>query len=493
MGRGSRVNRARRQQISRAAREIYSLARTRGLAVDQIQDQLLRSFPHEMAPGEARMHAMGWTAPVVREGLLALAAEGGHDAPALELIDVSRWLRGEHRPRTWLKPLCQLFQCHQAKLGWPAQGNEIAIDFTNRACTEQSLPKSDSRGTSKPVFLQFINPEILQLYGVLKHFPPNALSRLALLLSRYALLISDGILVMPASYLFEVPFIQTLLDNLAPIRDAGLLGFASPAPDLYQYAPAKRHEYRNEPNLFPAYFQHADDHIGDANSLIWIPRVLRSSAQDITAAWHAESHHGGLWDQLQASGRNGQSPHRSRVETEIANVPVRLEGRAFVARYVLPLIPLEFGPREETLVSLLISRSYLESYLDELEGLILCDTPLGHLDCGISAMSATGRIQRVSWRAIADALSLLDLREAVDDGLSLSDLIALRTEPPLRWLIDLVARAPRDTTGGSNRALLSAALRLSRHSPRLERRNLDGVRDKLWQLWDVATADGKAC
>src|SRR5919197_794679 len=110
MGRVGRVSRARRQQISREAREISALARARGLTVDKIQDHLLRSFPDELAQGEARMYAMGWTVPVVRDGLLALLAEQGHHTPALELIDVSRWLRGEHRPRIWLKPLCQLFQ-----------------------------------------------------------------------------------------------------------------------------------------------------------------------------------------------------------------------------------------------------------------------------------------------------------------------------------------------------------------------------------------------
>src|SRR5437870_1545837 len=68
MGRGRRISRARRRQISREARDIYSGARTLGLAVDQIQEQLLRAFPGELAVGEARMYAMGWTVPIVREG-----------------------------------------------------------------------------------------------------------------------------------------------------------------------------------------------------------------------------------------------------------------------------------------------------------------------------------------------------------------------------------------------------------------------------------------
>jgi hypothetical protein len=44
--------------------------------------------------------------------------------------EVWRWLRGQVRPCEWLPRICRLFQCHQARLGWPAQGNELAIDFS---------------------------------------------------------------------------------------------------------------------------------------------------------------------------------------------------------------------------------------------------------------------------------------------------------------------------------------------------------------------------
>jgi hypothetical protein len=228
-GRGRGVSRARHKQISREARDIYSLARTKGLTVDLIQDQLLRSFPGELAAGEARMYAMGWTVPIVREGLLALAAEDGHDPPGLEAIDVSRWLRGEHRPRAWLQTLCRLFQCHQARLGWPPQGNELPIDFTYILDEAAHSLGSQRIGPSRGVFMQYLNPEILELYGVRIHFDAHRVARIALLLSRYALLVSEGILVMPASYLFEVPLIHDLIRHLAPLREAGLLGFTSPS------------------------------------------------------------------------------------------------------------------------------------------------------------------------------------------------------------------------------------------------------------------------
>src|SRR5947208_12253770 len=118
MDRHGRLTRARRQEIHHEARRICALAQTRGLTVDERQDELLRSFPGELAPGEARMHAEGWNVSFTREGLQALAAEDGLDAAGLQDADVLRWLRNEVRPeRGSLQRLCRLFRCHQARLG----------------------------------------------------------------------------------------------------------------------------------------------------------------------------------------------------------------------------------------------------------------------------------------------------------------------------------------------------------------------------------------
>lgn len=152
MGRQSRVSRGRRQEIAREARHFCSVALTSGLTVDQIQDVLVSRFPGELARGEARMHAMGWTVPIVREGLLALAAQAGGDgqgqeAPGLELIDVARWLRGAVRPTVWLPRLYRLFRCHQAHLGWPPQGNEVPVDCTPR--TTEPATTEDIRSAAR--------------------------------------------------------------------------------------------------------------------------------------------------------------------------------------------------------------------------------------------------------------------------------------------------------------------------------------------------------
>jgi hypothetical protein len=127
--RGRGISRTRRSEIAREARRACSVAQARGRTVDEIQADLLRSFPGELAAGEARMYAHGWTVGVVREGLQALAAEDGLEWSGLQDVDVSRWLRGEVYPRESLERLCRLFRCHQAQLGWPPRGNDVPISF----------------------------------------------------------------------------------------------------------------------------------------------------------------------------------------------------------------------------------------------------------------------------------------------------------------------------------------------------------------------------
>src|SRR5205807_1805370 len=130
MRRPGHISRARRAQIRDEAHQLYILGRTRSRNADQIQQDLLRAFPGELTRGEARLYAMGWTVRVVREGLRGLAANDGLDASGVGDGEVWRWLRGEVRPTVWMEPLCRLFGCHQAQIGWPPQGNEPPIDST---------------------------------------------------------------------------------------------------------------------------------------------------------------------------------------------------------------------------------------------------------------------------------------------------------------------------------------------------------------------------
>lgn len=154
MRRSHHVSRSRRAQIRDEAHQLYIVRRTEGLDADQIQDELMRAFPDELALGEARMYAMGWTVRVVREGLRRLATDEGLDSSSLEDGDIWRWLRGEVFPRDALERLCRLFQCHQSRLGWPSRGNEVPIDYNERAIRGHN----SNRGVDSPIAANKVAP-----------------------------------------------------------------------------------------------------------------------------------------------------------------------------------------------------------------------------------------------------------------------------------------------------------------------------------------------
>jgi hypothetical protein len=143
MERSKGLSRGRRQEITHQARAVYAVGRARGLTVDQIQDELRLRFQGELAPGEARMHAQGWHAALVREGVQSLASEEGADLSGLQDADVLRWLRNEVFPRDSLDRLCRLFQCHQVKLGWPAIGDDVPLDYSPQANASQQAAIDD--------------------------------------------------------------------------------------------------------------------------------------------------------------------------------------------------------------------------------------------------------------------------------------------------------------------------------------------------------------
>src|SRR6185295_12000498 len=107
-------------------------------------------------------------------------------------------------------------------------------------------------------------------------------------LTIYALLFSTDSLIMPASYLFEVGFIERFLKDVDRLRAAGILQFTSPTSNLDRYAAKKKQEYRDELVLFPGYKDEVEPRSDPRKHITWIPRTKRSSSADISSAWKAE-------------------------------------------------------------------------------------------------------------------------------------------------------------------------------------------------------------
>ena len=291
-------------------------------------------------------------------------------------------------------------------------------------------------------------------------------------------------LVIPASYLFEVKEIDRFLRELALVRANGLLHFASSTSNLSTYALEKRSEYRDELPLFPRYEDQGINRPEDQR-LVWIPRIKRSTSVDIGTAWHDELHHQtGLWNQLLESKDARQMRLPSMLEKTIDAVPAELEGRAFIYRFVEPLLPFHPNAMAESKIKLLVSREYLKSYLFELDAAILTETPLGDLDCGIEQTSPTGGLWAVSWRSIASCFDTLGIRGFVE-SLSWRDLLRLRSQPILRWVIELAFNHNIEGSSVFQDVATLSGFRSPASAKPSKARLLDVIRDRIWQFHAV--------
>src|SRR6266853_1354033 len=80
---------------------------------------------------KARRARMGLTQQEVAEALAALAWEHDHQQLGVDANHVSKWERGQRRPRRlYRRLLCTLYDCTEEELGLrPAQGGATAHDF----------------------------------------------------------------------------------------------------------------------------------------------------------------------------------------------------------------------------------------------------------------------------------------------------------------------------------------------------------------------------
>lgn len=328
------------------------------------------------------------------------------------------------------------------------------------------------------LFIHFLNPELLHLHlGPRAALSQRTIFTAALRILRYALLIGDEPIILPASNLFETDGIERLLLRLRPVLEADLIYFSSPTADLAIYAEKKRREFRDQPSLFPAYTS-IDILPGPMmDAFRWIPRVQLSASREIQRVWQDDlMAANGLWAQLFVDAGLRGTVSVEQYENNIASVPERLDGRASLFRYMAPLLPLELAPGQSTRVKMLINRGYLTSFLDEFDAAIIYDTPLGSLDCGIGSVSSTGSPRLVSFRSIAREFDLVGIRNSVDH-LPWKDIVQLRELPIFRWFATIVTLGLR--RGYSH---IAAAMRMARISTLGRNRagkSIKALRDRL--------------
>jgi nucleoside phosphorylase len=294
---------------------------------------------------------------------------------------------------------------------------------------------------NRRILLHYHNREILALYGA-DQLSDRALLSRTLLLTRYALLVSEGPLVVLPKYFFEVPYFDQFIWHVRPIISAGLLQYASGNPDFESELEDKRLQFRDQPALFPGYFDVGLSRVKlrSLKQLVWAPRSGPSATEAIVREWSEviEREEGRL-----ASLVRGEASNLAR---RLAEVPAALDGRAFVLGNVVSLLPFCLTGWGYTQLNIFINGPYLRVYLESLDAAIFVDTPLGPMDCGLADVSGV-RERLISFRRLRDFFGALGLRETVECGLTVAQLVELREDLVLRWLVGWVVASEREEGG----------------------------------------------
>jgi nucleoside phosphorylase/tetratricopeptide (TPR) repeat protein len=307
-------------------------------------------------------------------------------------------------------------------------------------------------------FLHFLNREILQLYGTSQSLHSRSICKHALILTRYALLLSDLPLIVPPAALFELEFANNYLTAVLPASRSQLLHFASPTPDIEKYAIKKQREYRDQAPLFARYLA-GTSAVTERNirELQWLPRVRKSASKEISTEWldQIQIQAGALRTVIESRAKRS-ARSAGRTEETLAAVPKRLDGRAFIMDNVRQFLPKNLTCREAANVGLLISYGYLRSFLDEYQASILNDTPLGLLDCGLSRRNGDGICQLYSFRQTRALLRTLGLMKVLEDLTTLGVIIELRSESIFQWFRSQVLAELTEPTGRMATALVAS-------------------------------------
>lgn len=166
---------------------------------------------------------------------------------------------------------------------------------------------------------------------------------------------------MPASYLFEVPILSIFLERIRPLVDTGTVHYSSHISDLASYVEHKALEYRRD--VRNPYELAPDRRLTDG--LVWRPRYAQNTATDIGDSWQDAVRPGGQLATTVASISRRWS-RSGDLENHLRDVPERLDGQAFVSRFVQEAVSLPLGGEERARIGMFLSREYLASYLRHL-------------------------------------------------------------------------------------------------------------------------------
>lgn len=335
--------------------------------------------------------------------------------------------------------------------------------------------ESSAYERNRPLFIQYLNPEVLSCYGW-KSISQNKILENSLAATRLAVLATDSKLVFPVSYLYEVPILRSFLSAIEPLVSQGVVSYISPYREISDYGESKTEEYRTD--AFNPYKSTKIDIQG--SDLIWTPRSGRATAGEITEEWQASLTTAGDLHFLIVDSSKRWGVKTRNAERVFLDVPQRLEGRAFVARFVRDILRRPLGPGGINRIELFVSGVYLRSYLKDTGAAMLYDFDFGDLSCGLTRLDGDIQQRLYSARRLERVLQWIGIKEFVQGMATWANLILLRVLPEFSLIMSATFGAPN--LHNLNAAIVRAKGRSSINVARSvsqARRNVEAVANEL--------------
>ena len=375
-----------------------------------------------------------------RRKALGYSQEALAEQLGIDRTTVGRWERGVTDPYPHIRPkLCQVLEVGAGELrvllkpapeDEPRAGDGTGFSLGPGGSSEE-LALRDVR--SRPLFVQYLNPEVLGCYGLRILDAGNRdLLASAVRSTRLAMLATDAYLLLPASCIFEVPNSQEFLRATEPLIQVGVLRYAASIPDLDAYRDSKLLEYR-EDSANP--YAGSPPGIGKwSRCLIGESRRVTTTVNDIRGEWSCGLAPGGPLYGVRESLSQRWEGRESHLVTELESIPRRLAGRAFIGRYVRKATRLHFTSVESLRLDFFLSWAYLKSYLFDFDANMLTDFDGYDLSCGLRADRQELRGRLVSVRVLNIIFQAIGIYRFVYDVAGWDDLLALRAAPELAFL-----------------------------------------------------------
>ena len=222
------------------------------------------------------------------------------------------------------------------------------------------------------IFIHYLDQEVLDMNSA-SNYTPEVINKIIFSIKLAILLVDeDEYVYIPVSNYFESHLAWVVLERFREIKDCGLIKFPSSSKNFEAFIKKKKivHPVRfSEKEIYEKEKMIYENQIPG----IWAVRK-NSATEDIIAKWD-ENIDSSSWGELYKISKYTKPSH---LENVLSWIPEKMKNKAFVSEYVTPFFKIKVGAEKEAkdFINIMISRSYVESFLKEYDAVCFSNFPM---------------------------------------------------------------------------------------------------------------------